>query len=204
MPTVLPEPIAITDEPLPRKRWTREECDFLDSTEFFAGQHLELIDGELIDKMGKGRSHALAALFMHQWLVAVFGFLRVQKEEPIDVSPEDNPTSEPEPDLVVLRESAEKFAKANPGPHDILLAIEIADSALALDLSKKAPLYARAGMPDYWVLDVKKRRLLVHREPAGGKYASIVEYREEESVAPLAAPKSEFRVAAAFGPVEQA
>ena len=198
MPTVLHEPIATTPDSQPRKRWTREECNFLESTEFFAGQHYELIDGELINKMGKKAPHAFSALLLHQWLVEVFGFLRVRKEESIDVYPEDNPTSEPEPDLVVLRESGEKFAQSNPGPQDILLAIEVADSTLSLDLSKKALLYARAGIADYWVLDVNKRRLIVHRDPVAGKYTSIVEYREDESVAPLAAPESEFRVAAAF------
>jgi Uma2 family endonuclease len=198
MPTVLQEPIPLADEPPRRKRWTRQEVDCLDSLELFAGQHLELIDGELIDKMGKTPSHAFATLMLHQWLVNVFGFLRVRKEESIDVSPEDNPTNEPEPDLIVLRESGDRFARSNPGPRDILLAIEVAYSTLPLDLSQKAPLYARASIPDYWVLDIKKRRLIVHREPANGKYNSVVEYREEESVAPLAAAQSEFRVAQAF------
>jgi len=67
-----------------------------------------------------------------------------------------------------------------------------------LILSKKADLYARAGIPDYWVFDINNRRLIVHRQPVEGKYTSIVEYREDESVAPLAAPESQFRVATAF------
>jgi Uma2 family endonuclease len=78
------------------------------------------------------------------------------------------------------------------------LAVEVADSTLRMDLSKKAELYARAGIPDYWILDVQNRRMIVHREPAAGKYVSVVAYREDESVAPLAAPDSEFPVASAF------
>ena len=73
---------------------------------------LELIDGELIDRrMGKNRPHIIALFVLHEWLAGVFGFQRVTKEDPIDVSPEDNPTSQPGPDLVVLRESALRFAK---------------------------------------------------------------------------------------------
>jgi hypothetical protein len=60
---------------------------------------------------------------------------------------------------------------------------------------QKAELYARAGIPDYWVLDVDKRRMIVHRNPASGKYTSIIVYAEHESVSPLAAPECEIRVA---------
>ena len=197
MPTVIVEPIVSSDE-LPRKRWSRQEVECLDSMELFAGQHYELIDGELINKMGKNPPHVLAALLIHEWLVGIFGFRRVRKEDPIDVAAEDNPANEPEPDLVVLGDSAEKFTQTNPGPRDILLAIEVADSSLSMDLSKKAALYARAGIPEYWVLDIKKRRMIVHREPAEGKYKSVVEYLENESVSPLVSPQSEFRVGSAF------
>ena len=65
-------------------------------------------------------------------------------------------------------------------------------------MTRKAALYARAGIQEYWVLDVTGRRLIVHRQPANGKHTSIVAYDESESVAPLAAPTSEFKVADAF------
>jgi len=76
--------------------------------------------------------------------------------------------------------------------------VEIADASRNFDLTTKAALYARAGITEYWVLDVPGRRLLVHREPKSGRYASVVVYNEEESVAPLAAPQKQFRVADAF------
>ncbi|MEO7652693.1 MAG: Uma2 family endonuclease, partial [Bryobacteraceae bacterium] len=74
----------------------------------------------------------------------------------------------------------------------------VAASNLGFDLRTKAALYARAGIVEYWVLDVTGRRLLVHRNPAAGKYASAVAYGEDESVAPLASPHTQFRVAEAF------
>ena len=127
-----------------------------------------------------------------------FGLLFVNPEAPIDVAPEDNPTNEPEPDIIVLKRELSHFRSANPKPEDLHLVVEIADTSVRFDLTTKAALYARAGITEYWVLDVAGRRLLVHREPRSGHYASVVAYSEEESVAPLAAPQKNFRVADAF------
>jgi len=99
--------------------------------------------------------------------------------------------------LTVLRLPLQEL-KRIPLPEDVPLIVEAAATTLSMDLSTKADLYARAGIPDYWVLDVEKRRMIVHRDPVAGKYSSVV-YREDESVAPLAAPDREFRVTAAFG-----
>jgi Uma2 family endonuclease len=200
MPCALLDPVAPPSfESLRRKRWTRAEIDELTSKGWFAGEHYELIDGELIDKMGKGVSHTFATMVMQEWLIAVFGFRSVRKEDSIDVAAEDNEHNEPEPDLVVLRNPILKKPARHPQPEDILFAIEVADTTLATDRSLKAALYARAAIPEYWILDLKKRRLIVHRRPSEGKYASVVAYGEDESVAPLAAPESPFLVAAAFG-----
>jgi Uma2 family endonuclease len=163
------------------------------------GERLELIDGELIQKMVKNNPHVMTVRWLHQWLVAAFGYGRIQKEDPIDVAPEDNEGSEPEPDLTVLRAPRGAY-RSNPGPPDILLVIEVADSTRSFDLSKKADLYARAGIPDYWVFDTNQREVIVHGEPGHGKYSSVSVYREDESVAPLAAPQLQLKVAAAFDP----
>jgi Uma2 family endonuclease len=153
----------------------------------------------LIDKkMGKNLPHLTVARWVEQWLVATFGFLRVHPENPIVMTGEDGERNEPEPDLTVLRAPLHELGR-KAQPEDLLLVVEVAASTLDLDLSTKAGLYARAGIPDYWVLDVNQRRMIVHREPSGGKYASVVAYREDESVSPLAAPEAAFRVAGAFG-----
>ena len=80
-------------------------------------------------------------------------------------------------------------------PEDIQLVIEVSDSTLATDTTIKAALYARAGLPDYWVVDLKGRRIIVHREPMEGAYRSITIYAEDEPVAPLAAPNASIRAA---------
>jgi Uma2 family endonuclease len=206
MPSALPEPAVPPPlESVPRKKWTRREIEELVSLGWFAGgwfvgERYELLDGELINKMGKGEPHAPAVLAMHEWLVHVFGFRRLRKEDPINVAAEDNELNEPEPDLVVLRNPIETLKMTRPGPEDILLVIEAADSTLRMDRFQKAALYARAGIPEYWILDIGLRRMIVHRDPGAGKYSSVVFYREDESVTPLCVPESGFRVAAAFRP----
>jgi Uma2 family endonuclease len=181
-----------------RKRWTRSECARLEASGLLDQQHLELVDGELIDKMGKNRPHVNALVMMLAWLQGIFGVRFVNPEAPIDVSPEDNPTNEPEPDIIVLNRDTSLFRSANPGPQDLLLVLEVADTTLRFDLTIKAAVYARAGIVEYWVLDVTGRRLFVHRDPQAGSYSSILVYSEHEAVAPLAAPHAMFKAAHAF------
>ena len=193
--TEIPAPVASPDPP--RKRWTRAECATLEASGLLDQESLELVEGELISKMGKKRPHVSSFKRLHEWLVHVFGWRFVDAEAPIDVAPEDNPTSEPEPDLIVLRQDDSHFT-SNPQPQDLRLVVEIAHTSLSFDLKVKAALYARAGVPEYWVLDVAGRRLLVHRNPQAGTYADVAAYSEHESVSPLAAPEAHFRVADAF------
>ncbi len=184
----------------PRKRWNRAECERLEALGIFEQQHVELIEGELIVKMGKNRPHVRAAALLTAWLIQVFGGLRVNAQAPIDVAPEDNPTNQPMPDLIVItREYSDSdFGLAIPQPKDLDLVIEIADTSLAFDLTVKAALYARAGIVEYWVLDVPGRRLIVHRDPQSGQYGSVTAYNEQEGVAPLGATGSTFQVRSVF------
>ena len=202
-------PTVITDRPYrpvpvdpPRKRWTRAECVALEDSGLWDQQRLELVQGELISKMGKKRPHVNALVAVQAWLVRTFGEQFVNPEAPIDVAPEDNPTNEPEPDLVVLAKPSRDFQDANPRPGDLRLVVEISDSTPhsnhGFDLTTKAELYARAGIAEYWVIDVAARRLVVHRDPREGLYRSVTAYGEEETVTPLESPGPEFRVAAAF------
>ena len=193
--TEVPAPVAPPDPP--RKRWTRAECTSLEASGLLDQESLELVAGELISKMGKKRRHVSSFTPLQAWLMQVFGWSFVNAEAPIDVAPEDNPTNEPVPDLIVLRQDQSHFT-SNPRAQDLLLAVEIADTSLNFDLTVKAALYARAGVSEYWVLDVSGRRLLVHRNPQSGAYADVAAYSEHESASPLAAPQAQFRVADAF------
>jgi Uma2 family endonuclease len=188
MPTVLTEIYtAPAPQVPPRKRWTREQCASLESAGIWAQEKLELVDGELISKMGKNRPHSNSLWLVHQWLNTVFGAQFVNSEVPIDVAAQDIAANEPEPDLIVLNKDTLQYT-ANPGPQDLRLLVEISDSTLRFDLTIKAALYARAAILEYWVLDLSGRRLLVHRDPEAGKYQSITVYADGERVAPVNAP----------------
>ena len=195
-------PTAVTDPPAQlsprRKLWTRSEYEALSSSGLFDQQHLELVEGELIDKKAKKQRHVNCVALLLGWLIRHFGERFVLQEPPIDVAPEDNPTSEPEPDLVVLNRSLSHFKCDRPAPKDLRLVIEVADTSLGFDRTTKAALYARAGIVEYWILHIEGRRMIVHREPQAGQYTSIAAYSIDESVAPLASPESLLRVAEAF------
>ena len=201
MPTVVTETLSSPESPQPpRKRWTRAECALLESLDLPDLRRLELIEGELIDRMGKKPPHSNVLMALLMWLADVFGRQQVVQERPIDVAPQDFPTSEPEPDLIVLARSWREF-HSNPVPADLRLVVEISDSTVYFDRTVKGPLYARASIAEYWVADIPRRRLIVHRDPRQGQYQSIIAYTEGESVAPLAAPDQPFPVAEAFSGV---
>ncbi|MDX2178605.1 MAG: Uma2 family endonuclease [Bryobacteraceae bacterium] len=86
----------------------------------------------------------------------------------------------------------------HPGPEDLLLVVEGADVSLVCDLGDKVDLYARAGIADYWVYNIRFRQMIVHRDPAEGRYRSVTVYSQGESVAPLAAPDRPFPVKSTF------
>ncbi len=200
MPTVLTETFE-QPAPLnpPRKRWTRAQCEALEASGVWAQERLELVNGELISKMGKKVPHFFSMHALRGMLDDVFGRTRVYTEIPIDVAPPDLPTNEPEPDLIVLKNEIRQFT-SNPAPADVALLVEVSDSTLRFDLSVKAGLYARAEIEEYWVLDVNNRRLIVHRQPQNGTYAEISVFAEGESAASLAAPDRLLRVAGMLPP----
>jgi Uma2 family endonuclease len=197
MPVVLGESVYTPPVPQfpPRKRWTREECETFEQAGLWAGQHFELIEGELINKTGKHLPHTLALKRVVEILRQVFGWDAVLQETSIDVAREDHSTSEPEPDAIVLKRSPAEIRGVEPEASDVALAVEIADTTLNFDRTTKAALYARAMIAEYWVLDLKGRRLIVHGNPSGGVYKSVVAYSEQERFTPLGAPGRELAVA---------
>jgi Uma2 family endonuclease len=148
--------------------------------------------------MSKKRPHMIVFMSVLEWVTGVFGMKYLNPEGPIDVAPEDNPTSEPEPDIAVLAKMGTEYTGANPPASDVRLVIEVSDSTLAFDLGPKARLYARAGIPEYWVFDIGERRLIVHRDPRAGTYSAVTGYVEGESVTRLALPAAAFPVSIAF------
>ncbi len=95
--------------------------------------------------------------------------------------------SEPQPDILVLRSPAERYRRRHPAPDDILLIIEVAGTTLKTDRTLKLQLYARAGIPEYWILNLAKNSLEVYRKADGeeGRYLEMTTLGEGESAVPV-------------------
>ena len=148
----------------------------------FAGQRFELIDGDLIDKMGQNPPHANAIRILLGWLTKIFGAGQVQAQLPVEAATAEQERSLPEPDLAVFVEAKSDYARRHPRGDELALAIEVADTTLQYDTTIKRDLYARAGVPEYWVLDINGRRLIVHRNLSRGKFGQIESVPEDSVV----------------------
>ena len=166
--------------------WTREDCRKMEESGLLPSRW-ELIQGEIISKMGTNLPHSRIAKRIDVWLSSVFPTDRILPTCSIDVAPEDNPTSEPEPDITLLNRPASQLG-GNPMPGDIALIVEVSDSTLDHDLGPKAQLYARAGIPEYWGIDVKGCRIYQHREPSAEGYAPLRVVASVDALSPLAQP----------------
>jgi Uma2 family endonuclease len=106
---------------------------------------------------------------------------------------------EPRPDLAVIRPRADFYRHGHPVAADVLLVIEVSDTTFTYDRDTKAPLYARAGIVEYWIVDVVGARLLVHRGPVDGMYQSVQVVSRAETVQPLSFPDLSIVVADILG-----
>jgi len=170
------------EERLPRKKFTRTEVERLTAYGFFEGQRYELIDGDLIDKMGQKPPHPFAIQSFFAVLVRIFGFDFVRGQSSLDVSEADREQNEPEPDVVVTEHEKSRYLRRHPRGDECILVAEVSDTTVRSDLTYKAGLYARAGVREYWVLDLKDRRLVVHRHPRAGTYHFVQFFSESECV----------------------
>jgi Uma2 family endonuclease len=167
---------------LPRVRFTREDVNQMTDAGLFADRRFELIDGDLIDKMGQKPPHAEAIELLLDLLFEAFGPRRVRVQAPLEVSDADQKYNFPEPDLSVRAQPRARGSKRLPCSHEMMLVVEVADTTLSSDLTIKRDLYARAGVPEYWVLNMKGRKLIVHRDPKDGKYASTTTLTSRDTV----------------------
>lgn len=181
--------------PEPQKLWTVEEFHKLQDLGIL--EKCELIEGVIIDKTGQGGRHAQLIRALMQALANVFGLERLMVQLPIQFHDELGRLNEPLPDVAVTRDGYTAYDE-NPNAADMLLVIEVSDSSLRSDLTSKALLYAKAGIIEYWVLDVEKRRVVVHSNPSDKGYLDTTERRQGETVSPLARPDSGIAVAKLF------
>jgi Uma2 family endonuclease len=159
----------------------------------FAGQRFELIDGDLIDKMGQNPPHANAIQLLFELMFRVFGPGRVRSQLPMEAAPPEQDWYLPEPDIAVLKSRGD-YSRRHPGAQELLLVVEVADSTVRYDLAAKRDLYARAGVEEYWVLDLRGERVIVHRGPVAGRYTDVFEVGKSGQVQIEAHPAAVIQV----------
>ena len=156
----------------------------------------ELIEGEIIDMNSVGTRHAAAVKRLAALLAEVTrGAVIVSVQDPIRLSPH----SEPEPDLALLRPRSDFYAEAHPTAADVLLIIEVADSSLEYDRRIKAPLYARHGVVEFWLVDLEHREVRFFRQPLGEAYTDITASESPGRVPLLALPQVSIDLSGLFG-----
>jgi Uma2 family endonuclease len=180
------------------RRWSRAEYDRLIERGFLGkSDRIELLDGLMVLKEPQGTWHAGTVSHLHTVLQPAFGAgYHVRVGSPVAL----DETSEPEPDLAVVRGRPKGYLREHPSSP--VLVVEVADTSLATDRLRKGGLYARAGIAEYWIVNLRGNVLEVYRQPVrapqrryGWKYRSVRLLRRGATVIPLAAPRARIRVA---------
>ncbi|HLJ57140.1 MAG TPA: Uma2 family endonuclease [Chthonomonadaceae bacterium] len=167
-----------------RYRWTVQECAAMVEEGRLVGRY-EVLDGEIVNKMGQKPPHASTLTRIVAALTRLFGptFIRVQL--PIVLRSPDNTYTEPEPDVAVTRGTDYEYNSRHPGADDLAIVIEVSDTTIRTDAIFKSIAYARSGVPEYWIVDLAARQIHVRREPIDGQYTALESYGDGEQVSVL-------------------
>jgi len=179
------------------RRWSRIEYErLIDLGVFQPGDPIELIGGELLVAEPQGAPHYTSIQKAARVLERAFGpSWNVRTQGPMGLDEE----SEPEPDVAVVPGALEDYRSSHPSL--AALVVEVSESSLVFDRDHKGSVYARAGIPDYWIVNLVDRVLEVYREPApdaaapfGASYARREVLDPSRQVSPLAAPHARIQV----------
>lgn len=183
---------SIAEQPRPRPFTIDEYVGIVNSGILGEDARVELIEGQIVEMPPIGDAHMWGVNSLtleigdRRWCIP-------HVQNPIRLPDR----SMPHPDFVALRPGT---PRRTPLPEDILLIAEVADTSLSHDRNTKAPLYARAGIAEYWIVDLNGERIEVYREPSTDGYQSIRFYRRGERLSPAFAPDLVVEVDAILGP----
>jgi Uma2 family endonuclease len=175
----------------------RAEYEKLVDDGCFVGEPLELLWGSLVRMSPQKSPHAAAIQYLNKLLVlavAPANQAEVRIQSPFAATDD----SEPEPDVAVVPPGSYR----DHHPSKALLIIEVAESSVTTDRAKAA-IYAAAGVPEYWIVNLPARVVEVHRQPEGGRYASVVTQSSETQLAAEALPEAPLQLRDLFGPDEE-
>ncbi|MDX2213405.1 MAG: Uma2 family endonuclease [Oculatellaceae cyanobacterium bins.114] len=172
--------------PTKAKLWTVEDYHRMVEAGVLTGSdRVELLEGQIIEMNPQLPPHAATTQRAFRYLdrlLETVAYVRMQL--PVMLKPK----SEPEPDIAVVRIDANEYGDRHPTPEDIFLIIEVADSTLLGDRQQKALIYAKAGIADYWILDVNAKQVDIFREPTPEGYQQEASVAANTMLAPVAFP----------------
>jgi Uma2 family endonuclease len=171
---------------LPRWRFTVDHFErMIEAGVFQEDDRVELIDGEVVAMAALGLRHSESVRRCNRGLSRRAGDTAVvDVQNPLDLRPH----ARPEPDVMLLRAPDSRYFGRLPAAEDVLLVVEVAESSLATDRDQKIPLYARAGIPEAWLVNLIDDLIRVYREPTPDGYRVIQTARRGENISPLAFP----------------
>lgn len=166
--------------------WTVDEYHQMIEAEILtSADKVELLEGQIIQMSPQRPPHAATTQCASDYLrdlLSLRATIRVQL--PITLPP----NSEPEPDIVVVRIDSQKYFDHHPAPDEIFLLVEVAKTTLKSDRTIKVPTYAKANIPEYWILDVEERIVNIFREPLGETYQQEIILNEDTTISTVAFP----------------
>ena len=182
---------ALTDiDPDRRRLFTVDEVLAMQRAGVFEDERkFELIEGELILMQSKLNRHEL---YKNHLVRAFYRLLPSEVEPWVEPTLYLPPRNAPDPDIMLFPRGR---SIEDLKPEEVYLVVEVADSSLRIDLGLKARIYARAGIREYWVVDVQGRRIVVHRGPAGEIWSEARVIGPTEPIAPLGFPEAVIRLA---------
>ncbi|MBI2760970.1 MAG: Uma2 family endonuclease [Chloroflexi bacterium] len=175
-----------TDVVVTRRRFTVDEYDRMAAAGILhEDDRVELIDGDILQMCAIGSRHAGCVDFLSGWFnQQLAGKVIIRIQNPVRLST----FGEPEPDVMLLRPRADYYRRAHPTAADLLLVIEVADTSLEIDRRIKLPLYAAAGVPEVWIVDLIHDRVEVYCEPRESGYVRHDTHERAAAVSPSAFP----------------
>jgi len=172
------------------KLWTRDEYDRLVAAGAFHPEaRIQLIQGEIVEMTPQSAAHATTLRRLQRAMETVFREGHdVRAQLPLALGDQ----SEPEPDIAVVPGSLDDYRARHPST--AALVVEIADTTLDFDRSRKQEMYARAQIPEYWIVNLVDRVLEVYRDPQGSTYRTVLRLSVGGTIAPLAAPAASLKI----------
>lgn len=149
-------------------KWTIDEYHSMIEVGLLDNRRVELLKGEIVEMSPEGEAHAYFSSEAEDYLRRLLGDrATIRSGKPITLP--DN--SEPEPDIAVIQKLGREYLAHHPYPENVFWLIEYSNSSLEKDLRVKTKIYAEAGIKEYWVVNLKRRQLIVFREPQDVEYA---------------------------------